>query len=190
MTGWTGPGTIMPLSRITVASMADMGYTVNLAMADPYTPSVMSSLLVQQTTQTGVDLISRKFFSSPSLGDAIVPGAGSALRLDTTASADSGLADITVAIDEPTSFNFVEPLEFPQSVGREALNRLTRFELPASFSREAIDALLTRAFEAKRDEESAIQTLARNDAQDAEFDKAWDEFGASISKDMWRTAAF
>jgi hypothetical protein len=37
MTGFIGPGTINPLSQLTVASMADLGYAVNFAAADPYT---------------------------------------------------------------------------------------------------------------------------------------------------------
>ena len=37
MTPSTGPGTTMPLSRLTIASLADLGYTVNLNAADPYT---------------------------------------------------------------------------------------------------------------------------------------------------------
>ncbi|MBR1122683.1 VCBS repeat-containing protein [Bradyrhizobium lablabi] len=36
MTPATGPGTVMPLSRLTIASLADLGYTVNLNAADPY----------------------------------------------------------------------------------------------------------------------------------------------------------
>lgn len=39
MTGWAGPGTNLPLSRITIGSLADIGYTVNYAAADSYTPS-------------------------------------------------------------------------------------------------------------------------------------------------------
>ncbi|MCS7168273.1 MAG: DVUA0089 family protein [Gemmatales bacterium] len=39
MTGWSEPpGVRMPLSRISVGSMADLGYVVNLAAADPYRP--------------------------------------------------------------------------------------------------------------------------------------------------------
>jgi hypothetical protein len=38
MTGYTGPGRIMPISQITVASLADMGYVVNTAEADEYAP--------------------------------------------------------------------------------------------------------------------------------------------------------
>lgn len=44
MTGWIGPGSNMPISRITVASLADLGYSVNIAAADPYTPPGVSSL--------------------------------------------------------------------------------------------------------------------------------------------------
>ena len=36
MTPTTGPGNIMPISRLTIASLADLGYTVNLAAADSY----------------------------------------------------------------------------------------------------------------------------------------------------------
>jgi hypothetical protein len=39
MTGWVGPGTNLPVSRVTVASLADMGYQVNYAMADSFTPT-------------------------------------------------------------------------------------------------------------------------------------------------------
>jgi hypothetical protein len=39
MTGWAGPGTNLPLSRVTIGSLADLGYTVNYAAADPYTPT-------------------------------------------------------------------------------------------------------------------------------------------------------
>jgi hypothetical protein len=39
MTGWAGPGTNLPLSRVTIGSLADLGYTVNYAAADAYTPT-------------------------------------------------------------------------------------------------------------------------------------------------------
>lgn len=38
MTGFLNPGVLNPLSRVTVAAMADLGYAVNFAAADPYTP--------------------------------------------------------------------------------------------------------------------------------------------------------
>ena len=42
MTGWAGPGTSLPLSRITVASLADIGYLVDMTKADAYTRPVSS----------------------------------------------------------------------------------------------------------------------------------------------------
>lgn len=43
MTGWINTGQSNPLSRITIASLADLGYQVNLAAADTYTNSLASS---------------------------------------------------------------------------------------------------------------------------------------------------
>lgn len=42
MTGFAGPGVNLPLSSITVAQFADLGYSVNMAAADPYTPPAAS----------------------------------------------------------------------------------------------------------------------------------------------------
>jgi hypothetical protein len=42
MTGYLNPGVPNPLSRVTVAAMADLGYVVNLNAADPYTPPSVS----------------------------------------------------------------------------------------------------------------------------------------------------
>ncbi len=52
MTGWAGPGTNLPLSRITIGSLADIGYTVNYAAADSFTPS--SSALSAARTAASV----------------------------------------------------------------------------------------------------------------------------------------
>jgi hypothetical protein len=51
MTGFAGPGVDLPLSRITVASLADLGYVVNLNAADAYTPP--SSSRLAGTTSVG-----------------------------------------------------------------------------------------------------------------------------------------
>jgi hypothetical protein len=54
MTGWVGPGTNLPMSRITIGSLADIGYTVNVAAADNFTPAIASSgALLATTTTTG-----------------------------------------------------------------------------------------------------------------------------------------
>jgi hypothetical protein len=54
MTGWVGPGSRMPISRITVASLADLGYSVNMAAADSFTPAIAASgsLLASTTTSS------------------------------------------------------------------------------------------------------------------------------------------
>jgi hypothetical protein len=36
MTGYVGPGRDLPLSRVTIASLADLGYQINMAAADPF----------------------------------------------------------------------------------------------------------------------------------------------------------
>jgi hypothetical protein len=50
MTGWAGPGTNLPLSRITIGSLADLGYTVNYAAADSFTPSSSSLAAARQAS--------------------------------------------------------------------------------------------------------------------------------------------
>jgi hypothetical protein len=52
MTGWVGPGSSMPISRVTVASLADLGYTVNIAAADPYSLPASSRALVTSSMTT------------------------------------------------------------------------------------------------------------------------------------------
>jgi hypothetical protein len=42
MTGWYNAGRANPISRITVASLADLGYQVNMAAADSYAPPASS----------------------------------------------------------------------------------------------------------------------------------------------------
>ena len=56
MTGWVGPGTNLPLSEVTIGSLADIGYTVDFGAADLFvpptagasvrSPAIMSSLLL------------------------------------------------------------------------------------------------------------------------------------------------
>ncbi len=48
MTGFIGPGTVNPLSVISIASMADLGYSVDLNQADPYTKPADALLFALQ----------------------------------------------------------------------------------------------------------------------------------------------
>src|SRR5205814_4913622 len=59
MTGWVGPGTALPLSRVTIASLADLGYQVNLNAADAYAPPANASgfLLAGSGTTSGAGLL-------------------------------------------------------------------------------------------------------------------------------------
>jgi hypothetical protein len=50
MTGWVGPSTTMPISRITVGSLADLGYSVNMASADTFAPNGVASLSASTTS--------------------------------------------------------------------------------------------------------------------------------------------
>lgn len=52
MTGWVGPGSNMPLSRITVGSLADIGYSVNYAAADLFTRSAALTASVSANVPT------------------------------------------------------------------------------------------------------------------------------------------
>jgi hypothetical protein len=44
MTGWVGPGSNMPISSVTIGSLADLGYSVNYAAANPFSPSLASEV--------------------------------------------------------------------------------------------------------------------------------------------------
>lgn len=62
MTGFLNPGVANPLSQITIASMADLGYAVNLAAADPYTKPASMLLAANSggnnSSQTAIHLSS------------------------------------------------------------------------------------------------------------------------------------
>jgi hypothetical protein len=55
MTGYANTGP-MPLSRITIGSLQDIGYSVNYAAADPYTPSLSALTAARQATSTSAAL--------------------------------------------------------------------------------------------------------------------------------------
>jgi hypothetical protein len=90
MTGFIGSETLTPLSRVTVASLADLGYTVNIAAADAFTPSLiapsinllssssssqLSSSALAYSTST-IDVTSSMFIQQPRsspLPRAVIP---------------------------------------------------------------------------------------------------------------------
>ncbi len=50
MTGFAGPGTSLPISKVTVGQFADLGYTVNFAAADPFVPSAIRAAVSSRAT--------------------------------------------------------------------------------------------------------------------------------------------
>ena len=54
MTGWVNGTTTLPLSRITIGSLADIGYTVNYAAADSFTPSSSSRTAARQAASSSL----------------------------------------------------------------------------------------------------------------------------------------
>jgi hypothetical protein len=57
MTGWAGPGTNLPVSSVTVGSLWDMGYTVNMATANSYTPSSSAVATARSASGSGISSI-------------------------------------------------------------------------------------------------------------------------------------
>lgn len=114
MTGWAGPGTNLPLSRITVASLADLGYTVNYAAADAYTPSSSSLTAARQAASlsssvrfagllasgndlgTTVAAVDSQHFSSPAVQ---LPLASRQITSANAASLTANLADAAMSDD-------------------------------------------------------------------------------------------
>jgi len=73
MTGWVNGTSTLPLSRITIGSLADIGYTVSYAAADAFTPSSSALTAARQTSGTspslrglisGADAVSGEIFAA------------------------------------------------------------------------------------------------------------------------------
>ncbi|MCA9722989.1 MAG: hypothetical protein KC489_11415, partial [Gemmatimonadetes bacterium] len=73
MTGFVeAAGVFMPITRLTIGSLADMGWTVDLTKADPFTPSAqaraapegeripINEILVTPTWEVGPDGVTRR----------------------------------------------------------------------------------------------------------------------------------
>jgi hypothetical protein len=111
MTGFLGPGLVNPLSIVTIAAMKDLGYTVNLGAADPYTPpSALLAVVAGPSDPPSGDGLMASLKAQPALPD-IVPAArvswSTQLPLASGATNDTplnskngGHSDSTAAIDE------------------------------------------------------------------------------------------
>jgi hypothetical protein len=83
MTGWIGPGNSIPLSRITAASLADLGYSVDMSEAESFTPSSSARSAAQQASGSSTSIVAA--FGGIGLGftaDATAISRQSFVRLD------------------------------------------------------------------------------------------------------------
>lgn len=73
MTGFLGPGTVNPLSRITIGSLADIGYTVNFAAADVYLLAGALTASPNATAPTGSPMIASRATTSALTAPLVLP---------------------------------------------------------------------------------------------------------------------
>jgi hypothetical protein len=153
MTGWVGPGASLPLSRVTVASLADIGYTVNYAMAGTFVPT--STMLTRARQASASSLASSRWFGiigsqAETSTYAVVDWHGvSASHMDGNLLRSHGPANSSVGL-----------------LGSELNERL-------------VDAVMTQSW--RRPREASIDSLVRaDDADGVDVPSAWDEFELAL----------
>jgi hypothetical protein len=154
MTGWVGPGTNLPMSRVTVASLADIGYTVNMAMADPFTPS--SSVIASVQASTGV--------SSPT------PVRLSGLYAEPVRLAPAGVRGWVETVSQQTAASL------PRS---SLLTRPPYQDVARRFHEQTVDAVMNETHGGS-DEADSTRLASTDDALVADYSNAWEELGESL----------
>lgn len=179
MTGFTGPGNVMPLSRITVASMADMGYTVNIARADPFTPTIVSPSPATEPTGAAAYVFARKLAGTH--GDALIPSAMNALPSSQPATATVSAAapvEAPLAPRSTTVFDWSEDA----STARDDSTPSRVFTRGTTWvDRDALDIVLTTSFQRETRPQVETDALA-GDAQVVEVDDALHDLACSPSE--------
>ena len=151
----------MPLSRITVASLADLGYSVNLAAADPYAKPASVTTLLAQPSNGSVTSLSRRFaFLFP--------------RRYRAGSVSNG--NLTAMRPTATSV---------QPVRRPALSAAS-----TRFDKEVVDAALTTAYQ-RGNVKQSDDVFVRDERDVAEFSlvNANDQFFAQLGSGLPSTNA-
>jgi hypothetical protein len=170
MTGFAGPGTFLPLSAVTVGSLADLGYTVNYAAADPFTPSVSQ--------------INAARAAAASSGTTVRAAALTALPRGIVYNRGNSFSDS----DFGSSFATVDALRSQPSVSSSF----------RSVEQNLVDAVIATAVRptafvqsAATDDSSTSQDIASFDedtpTDSCAADQAWDALAASW--DFWRALA-
>jgi hypothetical protein len=150
MTGFLGPGVINPLSRITVASMADMGYTVNMAAADAYTRP--AGVVVSTTTSA----------SSPSSLRSLVSS-----QSEVSTSGWRGWVE-TVSQRSDSS-----------ALRSSLLTRTQQQAVPLRLNERSVDAVMSESRRAM-DEVDSTGVAQDDGSDEADFGAAWDELAESL----------
>jgi hypothetical protein len=147
MTGWVGPGTSLPLSRVTVASLADIGYTVNYAMANTFVPT---STMLTRARQASSSLSSSRLFG--------IVGAQAELNTN-------------IVVDwRGVSSSHAEGNSLRSLATATLSNELHAGEL----NERLVDAVMTQSW--RRPCEASIDNFVRaDDADDVDVSSAWDE---------------
>jgi hypothetical protein len=150
MTGFLGPGVINPLSRVTVASMADMGYTVNMAAADAYTRP--AGVVVSTTTSA----------SSPSSLRSLVSS-----QSEVSTSGWRGWVE-TVSQRSDSS-----------ALRSSLLTRTQQQAVPLRLNERSVDAVMSESRRAM-DEVDSTGVAQDDGSDEADFGAAWDELAESL----------
>jgi hypothetical protein len=158
MTGWAGPGTFLPMSRVTVASLADMGYTVNIAMADPWVP----------TTTTVTSALSASSSSAASARMLLVGAPAS----ETVTGSQRAWSELMAANSSSLSLRTQQ---------RDALSLKTAFEPNRERLVDAVMTKASRIAEMLRREVSQLEDVFECDDPAAANDDAWDEFEVMLA---------
>ena len=162
MTGWAGPGTSLPLSRVTVGSLADLGYTVNYAAADAYTPTA-AGLSAGRSASSSSSLASSRLFG---------------LRVSETGVAASE------SFENVANTNWTDLRPRGSSWAAARSSSFTESLVEYSTARTSSSSASTFALESADD---GSTTAGEVDAESCIADEAWEALAADW--DMWPAAA-
>jgi hypothetical protein len=178
MTPFAGPGLIEPLSRITAASLADMGYSVNMAAADPFTQptGVVGSQRIP--VGSGGPALRAAFGTQSTVSNAL-------MRF--VSSVDTRQVEV-FEIESPKEIRVAPAWNDARAAARNVLadrRPAFNFQTPR-FNEDVVDAAITSA-EHRAEVELSEDVFAFDPSEDSEFSQVWEDFG-SIGLTRWTPA--
>jgi hypothetical protein len=155
MTGWANSGAL-PLSRVTIGSLADIGYQVNYAAADPFTPSASGLAAGRQASGT-----------SSSVLRGLV--AASNTTTSTSVSTNAGLTATNFSVRPHASH--VEPGSYIEAIDWDMADTALADISPSTNSHSSATS------DTSTDSSSSDET---NDSH-CSFDQAWDSLASNTN---------